>query len=203
MLYLAYTLLTLHMFVGIFLIGLILLQRGRGGGLAGAFGGMGGQSAFGTKAGDMFTRITIVVAVIWILLACICILVVNAANKGRFKPGAADNVIVAPAIDKDSEGGAATGAAKSGNEADGDSKATVPPSPDKADPALEQPKGAEKKPDAAEDKQDGAAGTKKPADTEAKPADAEKDKAATDKAATDKDKEKPATPENPDAKKPE
>lgn len=184
MLYLAYALLTLHMFVGIFLIGLILLQRGRGGGLAGAFGGMGGQSAFGTKAGDIFTRITIVVAVIWILLACICILVVNAANKGRFKPGAADTVIKAPADNKDPEGGA--GAAKLGNEAEGDAKAIVLPSLDKA----------EKNPDAAEDKQDGAAEAKKPADTEAKPADAAKDKAATDK-------EKPATPENSDAKKPE
>jgi len=33
----------------IFLILLVLIQRGRGGGLAGALGGMGGQSAFGTK----------------------------------------------------------------------------------------------------------------------------------------------------------
>ena len=187
MLYLAYALLTLHMFVGIFLIGLILLQRGRGGGLAGAFGGMGGQSAFGTKAGDIFTRITIVVAVIWILLACICILVVNAANKGRFKPGAADTVIKASPDDKDPEGGAA----------DGDAKAIVPPIPDKAEPALEQPKGVEKKPDATEDKQDGAAEAKKPADPEAKPA------AEPPDAAKDKGKEKPATPENSDAKKPE
>ncbi len=30
--------------------------------MAGAFGGMGGQSAFGTKAGDLFTKITIGVA---------------------------------------------------------------------------------------------------------------------------------------------
>ena len=34
----------------------------QGGGLAGAFGGMGGQNAFGTKAGDLFTKITIGVA---------------------------------------------------------------------------------------------------------------------------------------------
>lgn len=39
--------------VSIFLILIILVQRGRGGGLAGALGGMGGQSAFGTKAGDV------------------------------------------------------------------------------------------------------------------------------------------------------
>jgi preprotein translocase subunit SecG len=54
--------------VAIFLILLVLVQRGRGGGLAGALGGMGGSSAFGAKAGDIFTRITIVAAAFWILL---------------------------------------------------------------------------------------------------------------------------------------
>lgn len=59
----------LLLFLSFFMIVLILLQRGRGGGLAGAFGGMGSQSAFGTKAGDAFTRITVVVAIIWVVLA--------------------------------------------------------------------------------------------------------------------------------------
>lgn len=64
-----------HFFYGIvlsitavLLMLLVLVQRGRGGGLAGAFGGMGGQSAFGTKAGDTFTRITIGVSLFWILM---------------------------------------------------------------------------------------------------------------------------------------
>ena len=52
----------------IFLIFLVLIQRGKGGGLAGAFGGAGGSSAFGSRAGDLFTRITIVSALIWVLL---------------------------------------------------------------------------------------------------------------------------------------
>ncbi len=52
----------------VFLILLVLIQRGKGGGLAGAFGGTGGSSAFGTRAGDTFTRITIYSAAIWILL---------------------------------------------------------------------------------------------------------------------------------------
>lgn len=55
--------------LGVFLMIIVLLQRGRGGGLAGAFGGMGGQSAFGSKAGDVFTRITIVLAVLWVVVA--------------------------------------------------------------------------------------------------------------------------------------
>lgn len=52
-------------FLSLFLILLILIQRGKGGGLTGALGGPGGQSAFGSKAGDTFTVITVVVASIW------------------------------------------------------------------------------------------------------------------------------------------
>ncbi len=51
--------------VSVFLILVILIQRGRGGGLVGALGGAGGSSAFGTKAGDVFTKFTIYVAVVW------------------------------------------------------------------------------------------------------------------------------------------
>ena len=72
-------------FVGTLMIFIVLLQRGRGGGLAGAFGGAGGQSAFGTKAGDVFTKITVVLAVIWVFLAGASIW---ALNSGRTKyPG--------------------------------------------------------------------------------------------------------------------
>lgn len=55
--------------LGCFMILLVLLQRGRGGGLVGALGGPGGQSAFGTRAGDVFTRITVVVATLWVVSA--------------------------------------------------------------------------------------------------------------------------------------
>ncbi|MGI6400732.1 MAG: preprotein translocase subunit SecG [Thermoguttaceae bacterium] len=51
--------------ISLFLILIILLQRGKGGGLVGAFGGMGGSSMFGTKTTDVFLRITIWSAVIW------------------------------------------------------------------------------------------------------------------------------------------
>ena len=59
--------------LAIFLILLVLVQRGRGGGIAGALGGMGGNSAFGTKAGDTFTWITYGTAAVWILLAMLTI----------------------------------------------------------------------------------------------------------------------------------
>jgi preprotein translocase subunit SecG len=61
-------LMLLLLLTAVFLIVLVLIQRGKGGGLAGAFGGLGGQSAFGTKAGDLFTKITIGVAAFWIIL---------------------------------------------------------------------------------------------------------------------------------------
>ncbi len=61
----------------LFLILLVLIQRGKGGGLAGAFGGMGGSSAFGTKAGDVFTRVTIVTASVWMLLLMLLVLLEN------------------------------------------------------------------------------------------------------------------------------
>ncbi len=69
------------------LIIVVLLQRGRGGGLAGALGGAGGQSAFGTKAGDVFTKITVGLAVIWVLVAGISIQVLSKTTGSSFKGG--------------------------------------------------------------------------------------------------------------------
>ena len=68
-------------FLAIFLILLVLVQRGRGGGLAGALGGMGGSSAFGAKAGDIFTRITIITASIWIVFCLIALFWVEASRR--------------------------------------------------------------------------------------------------------------------------
>jgi preprotein translocase subunit SecG len=67
--------------LSVFLVLVILVQRGRGGGLTGALGGMGGQSAFGTKAGDLFTRVTIVVAAIWVVLSMASLKVLNQASN--------------------------------------------------------------------------------------------------------------------------
>ncbi len=77
-----YLFMVVLLLMAIFLIVLVLVQRGKGGGLAGAFGGMGGQSAFGTKAGDLFTRITMVVAGIWIVLCIVAVKVHCGATSG-------------------------------------------------------------------------------------------------------------------------
>jgi preprotein translocase subunit SecG len=76
----------LLLLTSLFLILLVLIQRGRGGGLAGAFGGLGGQSAFGTKAGDLFTRITIGVATFWIILCAASVKLLNDAETGIIDP---------------------------------------------------------------------------------------------------------------------
>lgn len=107
--------------MAIFLILLILVQRGRGGGLAGALGGMGGSSAFGAKAGDVFTRITFVAAAIWILL---CI----AAAKWGAAGGSRLNVTTRV-------GGAATGSAEPGKEGDASKPDSAPAGKSEAAPA--------------------------------------------------------------------
>jgi len=68
----------------LFMICLILIQRGKGGGLAGAFGGMGGSSAFGTKAGDVFTRVTIYVAIFWGFLAMVLVYQYNRGTESAW-----------------------------------------------------------------------------------------------------------------------
>lgn len=61
-------LITLFLIVCSLLIIVVLLQKGRGSGLSGAFGGMG-QTAFGTRIGDVFTWVTIILAGVFLLLA--------------------------------------------------------------------------------------------------------------------------------------
>ena len=88
--------------IALFLILLVLVQRGRGGGLAGAFGGLGGQSAFGAKAGDLFTRITMIAAFVWILVCMAAIKVLNSEGS-RFgaRPGGA--TLSAPPVEDGAE----------------------------------------------------------------------------------------------------
>jgi preprotein translocase subunit SecG len=52
---------------------LILIQRPQGGGLSGAFGAGGGagQTAFGTKTGDVLTMVTIAIFVLFLVAAIV------------------------------------------------------------------------------------------------------------------------------------
>ena len=74
--------------LGAFLILLILIQRGKGGGLAGAFGGAGGSSPFGSRAGDTFTKITLIVAAVWALAIMFEVKQVQRAGRAEATLGA-------------------------------------------------------------------------------------------------------------------
>jgi preprotein translocase subunit SecG len=62
---------------GLLLMLVVLIQRGKGGGLAGAFGGAGGSSPFGSRAADAFVKITLYLAAFWVLLIMIHVKVVK------------------------------------------------------------------------------------------------------------------------------
>ena len=57
--------------LGAMLMLIVLIQRGKGGGLAGAFGGAGGSSPFGSRTADQFVRITLWLAGVWVLVIMI------------------------------------------------------------------------------------------------------------------------------------
>lgn len=74
--------------LGLFLMLIILIQRGKGGGLAGAFGGAGGSSPFGSKAADQFVRITLWLAAVWVLVIMINVKVVKSDASSQTEQSA-------------------------------------------------------------------------------------------------------------------
>jgi len=52
----------------VILILIVLIQKGKGGGLGSAFGGVG-SSLLGTKTGDFLTWVTISLVAVWLLLS--------------------------------------------------------------------------------------------------------------------------------------
>jgi len=60
----------IHVFVCAFLIGVVLLQQGKSADLAGAFGGVGSQTAFGPRgAANLLTRLTTWGAIVFMLVS--------------------------------------------------------------------------------------------------------------------------------------
>jgi preprotein translocase subunit SecG len=105
-----YILLTLFIIISVFMILLVLIQKGRGGGLASAFGGMGGNTAFGSKTGDVLTWATSVVFGIFLLLAIVLNLMAN-YQKNRLVTSAP------PPANTTTGGGAGTGGTGTGGPA--------------------------------------------------------------------------------------
>jgi preprotein translocase subunit SecG len=96
---------------------------------------MGGQSAFGTKAGDLFTKITIFVAAFWILM---CVATVKWATVTTESSPFGKNLgtQAGPAV---VPGGA------DGKDSAKDSDKTPPNSPPKTPPAEDNASGSDSK----------------------------------------------------------
>jgi preprotein translocase subunit SecG len=80
-----YILLTLFLVLSLFLVLLVLLQKGRGGGLASAFGGVGGNTAFGAKTGDVLTWATSIVFAVFVILAIVLNLIANSVHESAIE----------------------------------------------------------------------------------------------------------------------
>lgn len=64
----------LWLMCSLLLIGIILIQKGKGGGLGGAFGGAGGGGGLlGTKTGDFLTWVTIALVFMFFFLAILLV----------------------------------------------------------------------------------------------------------------------------------
>jgi preprotein translocase subunit SecG len=81
---LLYFVVTVHIIVCLFLIGVVLLQQGRSADLAGAFGGQGSQTAFGPRAAaNVLTRLTTWSAVVFMVTSLSLTVLYVRSNSGR------------------------------------------------------------------------------------------------------------------------
>jgi len=72
--------LVIHVMASIFLIMVILLQAGRGGGLADSFGGSQMQNLFGTKSTTVLTKLTTACAVVFII-TCLSLAMISSRRS--------------------------------------------------------------------------------------------------------------------------
>src|SRR3978361_2134351 len=92
-----YLVMTLFVTMCLFMILLVLIQKGRGGGLSSAFGGAGGNTAFGSKTGDVLTWATSIVFGIFLVCCVSLSLLANEVNSKAVGTG-----VVAPVAPKGS-----------------------------------------------------------------------------------------------------
>lgn len=80
------TMAVLWVIAAIILVLIILAQKGKGSGLGGALGGMAGSSLLGTKTGDFFTWVTIVIASVVLILPIMLGIMANKSEKSFDMP---------------------------------------------------------------------------------------------------------------------
>ena len=90
---------TLHVIVSLFLVGVVLLQQGRSADLAGAFGGQGSQTAFGPRAAaNVLTRLTTWSAIIFMITSLtLTVLYVRSGGNGHSVLDGTKGAATAPA----------------------------------------------------------------------------------------------------------
>jgi preprotein translocase subunit SecG len=85
-------LLALEVIVCLLLIGIILIQRSKGGGLGAAFGGGGGEQLFGSRTGNVLTKGTIILSVTFFVnTVVLAMMSSNRANESSLLEQALQN----------------------------------------------------------------------------------------------------------------
>ena len=139
-------LVVVFLLVCIAMILLILIQRPQGGGLSGAFGAGGGagQTAFGTKTGDVLTIVTIGIFILFLVTAIILNFAARPASSAPSGPAVAPIGEPAPAESQDSGD---TGAADEDVATDLPTEADAEEAPVSDEPAEQDPPSDDPQPD--------------------------------------------------------
>jgi preprotein translocase subunit SecG len=130
-----YVLIALYVLVCLVLSLVILLQQGRGGDIASAFGGSSSQAAFGARSGaTMLTKATSVAAVLFMLIALVLSIYGQRGGSGSVVSGTP-----APAPVQAPKPSAPAPSAPAGTAAPAPAPATRPATPAPATPAPTTP----------------------------------------------------------------
>ncbi len=104
------TIIVIHMIVCLLLIGLIMIQAGRGGGLVESFSSV--ESMFGTKTNTFLTRITTVLSILF-FVTCLSLALLSAKQSRSLMKDVKTQAqpVSAPAADKHDAASAVAAAA--------------------------------------------------------------------------------------------
>ncbi len=168
----------------LFLIGLILVQESKSGGLSGAFGGGGANTLLGAKAGRELSRMTsygtVFLGVILIMIGILCNLQSKESATDSPKDPTAEEKSLTEMPDKDIEAGTGTDATSDGSAPEG-----AAPEASGENPAGEGAGGTPAPASESESTPEGEGGASPPAETP--------EPAAADDESTEENK----TPETP------
>lgn len=121
---------TIHVIVCIALIGLVLVQRGRGGGLVESFQGV--ESMFGTKTNTFLTRTTTVLSVIF-FISCLSLAIMSVRQSksllSNIKPQGITKQPISPAPALNTESTPASQAAAQNSQHASQADTKVPDAP--------------------------------------------------------------------------